>query len=66
MTFHDDYTFGATRVDCDIETCNTELEIEGFDGHPLPWSETSQEIKKRGWRITKSNGQWVHLCPDHA
>lgn len=53
MTFDNDYTFGATRVDCDMDKCRSEEEIDGFDGHPLPWSDVSKEIKERGWKIKK-------------
>lgn len=65
MTFDNDYTFGATRVDCDMPGCNGEEEIDGFDGHPLPWADVSKEIKEHGWTIKKQGDSWMHVCPRH-
>ncbi len=64
MTFDSDYTFGATRVSCDIRGCNGEEEIEGWEG-PLAWSDVSRKIKDMGWKIKNVGGNFIHVCPRH-
>lgn len=66
MTFDEDRTFGATRVECDVDDCRSEEEIDGFDGHPLPWGDVSRKIRDMGWSVKKVKGEWVHECPNHG
>lgn len=47
----------VTCDSCEEELTETELEVEGFE-------ELLAAIKKDGWRIEKSGGQWMHTCPD--
>jgi len=57
-----DYTFGHTDVYCDGKECNAEEQIEGFDGHPLPYSDVNSELRDLGWTSRKEDGDWVDLC----
>lgn len=62
--FDQDYTFGETEVSCDGENCSRSETIDGFDRHPLLFSDVAQEIKKMGWVVKKEDGEWLHICPD--
>lgn len=56
------YELGETQVTCDGNNCSSEITIEGFDGHCLPYSEVNKELKEVGWTTKKENGDWIDLC----
>lgn len=58
-----DYTFGETTIYCDGKNCNEEETIDGFDGHPLPYSDINDELRSMGWTIKNKDGEWLDLCP---
>lgn len=58
-----DYTFGETFVYCDEKNCKSEENIEGFDGHPLPYEEVSKELKDLGW-TTKNGNDYCSKCSE--
>ena len=60
--FDNDYTFGNTTVYCDGVDCKSEENIEGFDGHPLPFKDVATEIKKLGWIVKYLDGEFYHFC----
>lgn len=57
-----DYTFGITDVYCDGDKCKMEEQFEGFDGHPMQYSDINQELKDQGWFVGKEDGDWIDLC----
>lgn len=59
-----DYTFGQTFVFCDGKGCNNEETIDGFDGHPLPYSDVNDELRDMGWISKKVKGEWIDLCDE--
>ena len=44
--FDPEYAFGTTMVYCDRKDCNAEMEVDGFDGHCLPFADVAKEIKE--------------------
>jgi hypothetical protein len=62
LLIENDYTFGNSFVYCDGKGCNDEIDVDGFDGHPLPYKDVSKEIKEYGWK-TVYDGEWKHFCP---
>ena len=57
-----DYAFGEADVYCDEPDCKTKERIEGFDGR-VCYEIIIDAMKEDGWRITKKNGEWHHICP---
>ena len=57
-----DYTFGNCDITCDGKGCNSEEQIEGFDGHPPLYSDVNEELRKMGWVVKKEDGEWIDLC----
>lgn len=49
---------GTGEITCDEDGCGN---AETFDGD---FMEVVQEAKAAGWRITKKDGEWHHICPD--
>lgn len=60
-----EYTFGITTVYCDFKGCNQNIDIDGFDGRPLPYSDVNDKMKEEGWSSRKENGEWKDFCPTH-
>jgi hypothetical protein len=59
-----DRNFGTTTVYCDGKDCEAEENLDDWDGHCLPYSEVTKEIKESGWAVKYNNGNWEHFCPD--
>ena len=64
--FDPEYTFGTTMVYCDRKDCKQEMEVEGFDGHCLPFEDVAKEIKEYGWTVKFVDGAYMHLCSQHS
>lgn len=64
--FDPEYTFGNTMVYCDRKDCKQEMEVEGFDGHCLPFEDVAKEIKEYGWTVKFVDGSYMHLCSTHS
>ena len=54
--------FGTFTVSCDTKGCNYEEEVD-TDGD---WTSMIEEIKSFGWKISKINDEWIHVCPSCA
>ena len=59
-----DYTFGTTIIYCDVKNCHSEREIEGDDGHCLPYTDINKELREMGWIIKYQDGEWKDFCCD--
>ena len=64
--FDPEYTFGTTMVYCDGKDCNSEVEVEGFDGHCLPSTDVAKKIKEYDWTVKFIDGAYMHLCSTHS
>ena len=64
--FDREYAFGTTTVYCDAKDCKEEREVDGFDGHCLPFEDVAKEIKEYDWTVRFIDGAYMHLCPRHS
>ena len=52
--------FPEATISCD--KCSFYETFDG-DGEYLAWQEVIDYMKRSGWKITKEDDEWVHICP---
>jgi hypothetical protein len=60
MSIDRDYDFNTLTVNCDGAGCFDTLD---FDDVNVDWDEVLAELRAKGWRSIKVNGEWFHYCP---
>ena len=56
--FESDYAWETTEVYCDAHNCTNFVMIM-----TTCWADVSEEIKDKGWRVTRQKSRWHHICP---
>ena len=51
---------GLVNFQCDCCNATEQIETAGRD-----WPEVMSELRALGWKTTKLEGEWIHLCLLH-